>query len=171
MTEKGKTYSGVAASEGDIEAVEVSIIDSEKDAKVRKLTFTPLDNDKSPSILTFTNIKVSTKTSNKKVLIDDVSGSITGGFWAIMGSSGGGKTTLLSTLALRLDPGYMEISGEIRLNGREYSKKTLKAMSAYVMQDDLLHAELTVWETINYAGQLRMSEGVTKEQRVSRQEY
>eukprot|EP01034_Spumella_vulgaris_P039627 gene39627-48969_t len=88
-----------------------------------------------------------------------------------MGSSGGGKTTLLSTLALRLDPNYMEISGDIRLNGREYSKKTLKAMSAYVMQDDLLHAELTVWETINYAAQLRMSEGVTREQRVERQEF
>jgi ABC-type multidrug transport system ATPase subunit len=77
----------------------------------------------------------------------------------------------LSTLALRLDPNYMDISGDIRLNGREYSKRTLKAMSAYVMQDDLLHAELTVWETINYAAQLRMTEGVSKELRLERQEF
>jgi len=28
----------------------------------------------------------------------------------------------------------MQITGEVRLNSREYSRKALKAMSAYVMQ-------------------------------------
>ena len=37
---------------------------------------------------------------------------MTGGFWAIMGASGGGKTTLLSTLSLRLDPSKMDITGK-----------------------------------------------------------
>ncbi|RYH22358.1 ATP-binding cassette domain-containing protein, partial [archaeon] len=46
--------------------------------------------------------------------------------------------------------------GEFRLNGREYSRHVLKAMSAYVMQDDLLHAELTVQETLWYSAALRM---------------
>ena len=45
-----------------------------------------------------------------------------------------GKTTLLSSLSLRLDPARMQITGEVRLNSREYSRKALKAMSAYVMQ-------------------------------------
>ena len=73
-----------------------------------------------------------------------------------MGPSGSGKTTLLSTLSLRLDPSKMDITGEFRLNGRKYSKAALKAMSAYVMQDDLLHAELTVQETVLYQAKLRL---------------
>jgi ABC-type phosphate transport system ATPase subunit len=51
-----------------------------------------------------------------------------------MGSSGGGKTTLLSALSLRLDESQMEITGNITLNGQNYSKRDLKLMSAYVMQ-------------------------------------
>ncbi len=153
---------------GELSVGEVSNVDSA--ARVRALTFSPNNNENSPSILTFTNVSVTTKTNPKKVLINDISGTITGGFWAIMGSSGGGKTTLLSTLSLRLDPNFMDISGDIRLNGREFSKRTLKSMSAYVMQDDLLHAELTVKETLSYAAQLRMPEGLTKVQRQAREE-
>ncbi len=134
----------------------------------RAPTYTPAAPDNAPTVLTFSNITVTTKTANKKTLLDDVSGSITGGFWAIMGASGGGKTTLLSTLSLRLDTNYMDITGEFRLNGREYSRHDLKAMSAYVMQDDLLHAELTVYETLHYAAQLRMGSYATSDERKSR---
>jgi ATP-binding cassette subfamily G (WHITE) protein 2 len=119
-------------------------------------------------VLTFSNLKVVTKNKPSKTLLNEVSGSITGGFWAIMGASGGGKTTLLSTLSLRLDPNYMDITGEFRLNGREYSRAHLKKMSAYVMQDDLLHAEFTVEETLQYAAQLRMPEETTLEERTQR---
>lgn len=129
---------------------------SQNASRARSLTFSPSAPDNAPTVLTFTNINVTTRAKPKRVLLDNISGSITGGCWAIMGASGGGKTTLLSTLSLRLDPNYMEITGEFRLNGREYSRNVLKAMSAYVMQDDLLHAELTVYETLAYAAQLRM---------------
>jgi ATP-binding cassette subfamily G (WHITE) protein 2 len=134
----------------------------------RAMTFSPALPENTPTVLTFTNISVATKTKPVKILLNDISGSITGGFWAIMGASGGGKTTLLSTLSLRLDTNYMDITGEIRLNGREYSRQMLKTMSAYVMQDDLLHAELTVWETLSYAAQLRMGSSTTREQRTQR---
>eukprot|EP01031_Cornospumella_fuschlensis_P031507 gene31507-38079_t len=130
---------------------------SQHNQRNRAPTFSPVAPDQSPTVLSFTNITVRTRNKPKKILLDNVSGSITGGFWAIMGASGGGKTTLLSTLSLRLDTNYMEIHGEFRLNGREYSRHMLKAMSAYVMQDDLLHAELTVQETLSYAAQLRMA--------------
>lgn len=79
-----------------------------------------------------------------------------------------GKTTLLSALSLRLDSNYMTTTGEIRLNGQTYDKSILKAISAYVMQDDLLHAELTVEETLSYAAQLRLPGDTTKEQRKAR---
>lgn len=123
----------------------------------RAMSYSPVVPENSPTVLTFVNLTVTTKSRSPKVLLKDISGKITGGLWAIMGSSGSGKTTLLSTLSLRLDPSYMDITGEFRLNGREYSRANLKAMSAYVMQDDLLHAEFTVEETMQYAAQLRMS--------------
>lgn len=74
----------------------------------------------------------------------------------ILGSSGSGKTTLLSALSMRLNTSIMNVTGDIRLNGREYDATVLKSMSAYVMQDDLLHAELTVAETLMWAALLRM---------------
>ena len=55
-----------------------------------------------------------------------------------MGSSGGGKTTLLSTVSLRLDQSKMETTGTIHLNGHEYDTGILKAMSAYVLQVGLI---------------------------------
>jgi ATP-binding cassette subfamily G (WHITE) protein 2 len=88
-----------------------------------------------------------------------------------MGASGGGKTTLLSALSLRLDTKKMNITGDFRLNGREYSKSVLKAMSAYVMQDDLLHAELTVAETVSYAAKLRLAGKCTKAERIARENH
>jgi ABC-type multidrug transport system ATPase subunit len=36
----------------------------------------------------------------------------------------------------------------VRINGNGYNKNLLKAMSGYVMQDDLIHAQLTVYETL-----------------------
>ena len=86
------------------------------------------------------------------------------------GASGSGKTTLLSTLSLRLSSNAMNIGGEIRLNGREYDTAILKSMSAYVMQDDLLHAELTVEETLGWAALLRMPRVTTSEKRAKRVE-
>jgi ATP-binding cassette subfamily G (WHITE) protein 1 len=86
-----------------------------------------------------------------------------------MGASGGGKSTLVSALSLRLDTRKMNVTGDFRLNGREYSKSVLKAMSAYVMQDDLLHAELTVAETVSYAAQLRLAGKCTKAERIARE--
>jgi ABC-type multidrug transport system ATPase subunit len=62
----------------------------------------------------------------------------------IIGGSGSGKTSLLSVFSLRLDQRHINLEGDIRLNGHEYTRRELKAMSAYVMQDDVLHAEFTV---------------------------
>jgi ABC-type multidrug transport system ATPase subunit len=136
----------------------------------RAMTFSPLVQENAPIILSWSNMTVTTRKEPKKTLLDNISGSITGGFWAIMGASGGGKTTLLSTLSLRLDSNVIDVVGEFRLNGAKYSKHILKSMSAYVMQDDLLHAELTVFETLNYAANLRLPKGFTKEQRADRVE-
>jgi ATP-binding cassette subfamily G (WHITE) protein 2 len=119
-------------------------------------SFSASSPDNAPTILTWSEVTVETKTDPKKLLIDNISGTISGGFWAIMGASGGGKTTLLSTLSLRIDTTKISVRGNMHLNGRKYNTKNLKAMSAYIMQDDLLHAELTVAEVVSYAAKLRL---------------
>lgn len=150
--------------------VELTQIDPELGGqRERRMTFSPVANAEAPAVLTFANLSVAAKgKKHAGKILDNLSGMITGGFWAIMGASGSGKTTLLSTLSLRLDPNYMDITGDFRLNGREYSRADLKAVSAYVMQDDLLHAELTVHETLFYAAKLRMGNEATSEQRKAR---
>ena len=62
------------------------------------MTFTPWVPDNAPTIVTWENMIVSTKTNPKKILLNNVTGQITGGFWAIMGSSGG-NPPLLSILS------------------------------------------------------------------------
>ena len=50
----------------------------------------------------------------------------------------------------------MNITGDVRINGKPYVKNLLKSMSGYVMQDDLVHAQLTVQETLMYTAALRL---------------
>ena len=61
-----------------------------------KCIFSPHAPLNSPVVLSWQNLTVATTTATPKVLLDNISGSITGGFWAIMGASGGGDTTATS---------------------------------------------------------------------------
>jgi ABC-type molybdenum transport system ATPase subunit/photorepair protein PhrA len=136
--------------------------------------FEPIIPSDAPAVLSWKELVVSTKVSKSKVqkqLLNNLSGCITGGLWAIMGSSGSGKTTFLSALALRLDKFRMNVTGDIRLNGEAYSKYQLKSMSGYVMQDDLIHSHLTVVETLSYTAELRMPSTSTAAERKDREEY
>lgn len=72
---------------------------------------------------------------------------------AIMGPSGGGKTTLLDTLAGRLGPG-MNKTGLILINGRQ--EKLAYGTSAYVTQDNVLMSTLSVREAVYYSAQLQL---------------
>ena len=116
-------------------------------------------------------MSVSTKPGRGKAvkyIINNIRGCISGGLWGIMGASGSGKTTLLSVLSLRLDTQRMKIEGDVRINGKTYTKNLLKSMSGYVMQDDLVHAMLTVHETLMYTAALRMPSGTPKSERLLR---
>lgn len=105
----------------------------------------------------------------RKTILKNVSGTITSGFWGIMGASGSGKTTLLNVLAKRLDPIRMQqTTGVLLLNGKQYDKRKLKNFSAYLMQDDVLHPEFTVYETLWYAAFLRLGSALTYEERSAR---
>ncbi|CAF1467821.1 unnamed protein product [Adineta steineri] len=105
----------------------------------------------------------------RKCLLNNVSGAIAGGLWAVMGPSGSGKSTLLNTLACRLDVNTI-VQGEMRLNGMEYDNAELKRIAGYVMQDDLLNGSLTVEETLRYTAELRLPRTFTDKERFARVE-
>ncbi|GMF08979.1 unnamed protein product [[Candida] boidinii] len=88
---------------------------------------------------------------NGKVLLDDVSGSISeSGLYALMGPSGLRKTTLLNCLAFRSRPGNSTLTGDIFINEEEATLNKIKQLSSYVEQVDSLIGSLKVQETVDY---------------------
>ncbi|KAK0539385.1 hypothetical protein OC835_001134 [Tilletia horrida] len=103
-----------------------------------------------PNTFTWEGISFSVKRKGKQItLLDGISGSIQGGqMLAVMGSSGGGKTTLLDCLAGR----KVATSGTMTFNGS--SDFNMQAVSSYVEQDDALLGVLTVQETLAFTTKL-----------------
>nr|XP_033513941.1 ABC transporter G family member 11-like [Nicotiana tomentosiformis] len=79
-----------------------------------------------------------------------------------MGPSGSGKSTLLNALAGRLDFSTRQ-SGDILING--HKQKLSYGTSAYVTQDEMLIATLTVKEAVYYSAQLQLSDSTTKSEK------
>jgi ABC transport system ATP-binding/permease protein len=93
--------------------------------------------------------------SEMKVLLDNVSfKALPGDMIALMGPSGAGKTTLLLALNGYLPPS----NGIVRINGEDLYNiyDNLRGSIGYVPQDDLVHAELTVFEAVKYSARFRL---------------
>ncbi len=73
---------------------------------------------------------------------------------AVVGPSGSSKTTLLDTLAGRIDRSNMQ--GAILVNGK-LMDDNFKRLSGYVMQDDMLFPLLTPRETLLFSARLRLA--------------
>lgn len=119
---------------------------------------------KRPAVdLGFHNVSYGVKEggSNRvKKILKDVSGRLRSGeLTAIMGPSGAGKSTLLNILS-----GYKTnvTEGTITMNGRERNLSTFRKLSAYIMQDNQLHSNLTVQEAMNVATNLKLSRNFSK---------
>ncbi|KAK8597369.1 hypothetical protein V6N13_001981 [Hibiscus sabdariffa] len=82
---------------------------------------------------------------------------------ALMGPSGGGKTTLLNLLSGRVK----FHSGTITYNNQPYSN-SLKWRIGFVLQDDVAFPHLTVKETLTYAALLRLPNTLTMQQKKER---
>lgn len=110
------------------------------------------------------------KPATHKTILYQCSGGVqTGQMLAIMGSSGAGKTTLLNLLAGRItSASKFQSSGQVLINGRKRNFKTFKKISAYVMQDDDMFAELTVQEQITFSSLLRLPASMKKEKKLKR---
>jgi len=93
---------------------------------------------------------------NDVTLIDDVNFTVfSGEVIAVVGPSGSGKTTLLNAIN-GVAPAD---SGEVLMNGESFHQQVSRDRSlvGIVPQDDLVHAELTVEESLYYSGRLRLS--------------
>lgn len=107
---------------------------------------------------------------NSKVILHGVSGYVRPGtMLAVMGSSGAGKTTLLNLLAGRMTSSKgAYATGEVHVNGKPRDYSTFKKLSAYVLQDDDMFAELTVEEQLTYAALLRLPASMPRQKKLVR---
>ena len=81
---------------------------------------------------------------------------------AIMGPSGAGKSTLLSVLNGQVTPA----AGRIVIGGLDLHEhfELFRGRIGYVPQDDILHADLTVWQALWYAARLRLPKDMADEE-------
>lgn len=112
------------------------------------------------------------KEHKRKAILNDVTMEIPAGrLTAIIGPSGSGKSTIVKVLGGMLAPD----SGLLIVNGKELAfteyQQALRGLLAFVPQEDIIHGELTVQQTMEYAATLRMlsnnSQGA-KEERIRR---
>jgi len=119
-------------------------------------------------LLSFRDVRysVSIGKNEEKFILQGVSAYFSPGtMTAVMGPSGCGKSTLLDVVADQKEFGF--ISGDIRVNGRKRDGLFRRA-SAYVMQFDVLHEQLTPRETLFFITELRLGEAVSAEEKYQR---
>lgn len=100
--------------------------------------------------------------TTSKVLLDDVTIAIAPGeLVGLLGPSGAGKSTLLATMLGLVRPTV----GVVKVNGHPLAEveESFRASLGYVPQDDIVHPELTVAETLRYACRLRLPRDMPEE--------
>lgn len=111
------------------------------------------------------NKKAESGFTDEKVVLDNVSGRVEPGqMMAILGPSGAGKTTLVEILAGKQKVGH--VSGSVSTpSASQYEPRI-----AFVPQQDVLPATLSVREALTFAANLRMPESVPKHTKAERVE-
>eukprot|EP00850_Spirogloea_muscicola_P017864 SM000157S02094 [mRNA] locus=s157:259267:270139:- [translate_table: standard] len=99
-----------------------------------------------------------------RLLLNSVSGySLPGTMTALMGSSGAGKTTLLDVLAGRKTIGRTR--GDVLVNGYPKVAETFARIRGYVEQNDIHTPFITVKESLDFSGALRLPRETSQQKR------
>ncbi len=99
-----------------------------------------------------------------KTIVDNISICMQPGqFIGLIGPSGCGKTTLMMMLNGFLKPS----AGDVLINGisLHQNPQAFQGQIGYVPQDDIIHRELTVEESLFYASKLRLGNQITCQER------
>lgn len=138
-----------------------------------------MENASEKVTLSWENVNVYVKQNNRtccrrervdapQQVLKNVHGIIKpGSLLAIMGASGSGKTTLLNVLTSRIDQRALTTTGDIKVNGVNVGTD-IRNMSAYVRQDDMFIATMTVKEHLIFRALLRMDKNISREKRMDR---
>ncbi|CAN6478411.1 unnamed protein product [Victoria cruziana] len=107
----------------------------------------------------------------ERTILEGISGMVRPGeVLAMLGPSGSGKTTLLTALAGRLQQKEQgKVTGYITYNGQPFSG-SVKRMTGFVSQDDVLYPHLTVSETLVFSALLRLPNTLSREVRMEQAE-
>ena len=117
-----------------------------------------------PVQVEFRDLSMELKASKAHVL-KDINGSFpAGSLVALMGPSGGGKTTFMNALLDRAP--YGNVSGTISINGVNGGFERVPSQTGFVPQDDVVHANLSVYENLFYNAMLRLPRSVAKPKKI-----
>jgi len=113
--------------------------------------------------------QVKEKKSYKKIL-DDIELTVyPSEFVGLIGPSGSGKTTLLNLMNGYVKPS----SGRVLINNFDLHKNQnlFKGLIGFVPQDDIIHRELTVFESLYYSAKLRLPKDTDEDEILNRVNY
>ncbi|CAD5118404.1 DgyrCDS7107 [Dimorphilus gyrociliatus] len=96
----------------------------------------------------------------EKLVLKSVNALFKNGTTAIMGPTGGGKSSLLDILADRKSTSGIE--GTILMDGKERGLN-FKSITGYVTQEDVIMGTLTVKENIMFSANMRLPSKLSKE--------
>ena len=110
--------------------------------------------------------QVSVSAASKKILDRVTIACNSNELVGLIGPSGSGKTTLMKCLSGQTLPA----GGRVQLNGLEVYEHfgVFKHNIGFVPQDDILHRDLTVYQTLMYAAKLRLPRDMSEKERKTR---
>ncbi len=117
--------------------------------------------------VSYAAVELRVSTPQGKVILDGISFALEeGSFLGVVGPSGSGKSTLVNALT-----GFRPATqGAVFYSGRDlYAEyEHIRQLIGYVPQDDVLHLELTVGQTLDFAAELRFPSDVSSQDREQR---